>query len=153
MPAARTQSPLTTQRPVIKNIYLALAGVAQRTECRHANQRVAGSIPSQGTCLGCQVPSRGHARDNHTVTFLSLSPSLPPLLTKNLLEPGCVWGLHLPNTNSETQSYLQVVTRSTRFMPTLLPAHMGKVPPAKCLDTGSRFRHLRQSCRACVHYS
>ena len=30
----------------------ALAGVAQWTECWPANQRVAGSIPSQGTCLG-----------------------------------------------------------------------------------------------------
>ena len=31
----------------------ALAGVAQWSECRPVNQRVAGSIPSQGTCLGC----------------------------------------------------------------------------------------------------
>ena len=30
-----------------------LAGVAQCIERRPANQRVAGSIPSQGTCLGC----------------------------------------------------------------------------------------------------
>ena len=30
----------------------ALAGVAQWIECWPANQRVAGSIPSQGTCLG-----------------------------------------------------------------------------------------------------
>ena len=29
----------------------ALAGVAQWTERRPMNQRVAGSIPSQGTCL------------------------------------------------------------------------------------------------------
>ena len=28
------------------------AGVAQWIECRPVNQRVAGSIPSQGTCLG-----------------------------------------------------------------------------------------------------
>ena len=33
---------------------LALAGVAQWIECQTANQRVAGSIPSQGTCLGCR---------------------------------------------------------------------------------------------------
>ena len=32
----------------------ALADVAQWTECRTANQRVASSIPSQGTCLGCE---------------------------------------------------------------------------------------------------
>ena len=31
----------------------ALAGVAQWIECRPANQRVAGLIPSQGMCLGC----------------------------------------------------------------------------------------------------
>ena len=34
-------------------IYIsALAGVAQWIECRPVNQKVAGSIPSQGTCLG-----------------------------------------------------------------------------------------------------
>ena len=37
----------------IKTIIGALAGVAQWIECGPANQRVAGSIPSQGTCLGC----------------------------------------------------------------------------------------------------
>ena len=31
----------------------ALAGVAQWIEHRPENQRVGGSIPSQGTCLGC----------------------------------------------------------------------------------------------------
>ena len=42
--------------------YSALAGVAQWTECRPTNQRVAGWIPSQGTCLGCRpVPNRGHS--------------------------------------------------------------------------------------------
>ena len=33
--------------------FLALAGVTQWTECHPANRKVAGSIPSQGTCLGC----------------------------------------------------------------------------------------------------
>ena len=37
----------------VKNTTCALAGVAQWTECWPANQRVAGSIPSQGTCLNC----------------------------------------------------------------------------------------------------
>ena len=32
---------------------MALAGVAQWIEHGPENQRVAGSIPSQGTCLGC----------------------------------------------------------------------------------------------------
>ena len=33
----------------------ALAGVAQWIECRPTNQRVAGSIPSQGTCLASRL--------------------------------------------------------------------------------------------------
>ena len=33
-------------------MYLALAGVAQWTEHRPANQRVMDWIPTQGTCLG-----------------------------------------------------------------------------------------------------
>ena len=38
-----------------KGLYcFALAGVAQWIECWLANQRVTGSIPSQGTCLGCR---------------------------------------------------------------------------------------------------
>ena len=32
---------------------IALPGVAQWIECPPVNQMVAGSIPSQGTCLGC----------------------------------------------------------------------------------------------------
>ena len=43
----------------LKNLFIkgesqALADVAQWIECQPANQRVAGSIPSQGTCLGCR---------------------------------------------------------------------------------------------------
>ena len=37
-----------------KNCQAALASVAQWTECWPANREVAGSIPSQGTCLGCR---------------------------------------------------------------------------------------------------
>ena len=36
-----------------KNEVGAPAGVVRWTECQPANQRVTGSIPSQGTCLGC----------------------------------------------------------------------------------------------------
>ena len=36
------------------NLKLALAGVAQWIEHWTAKQRVASSIPSQGTCLGCR---------------------------------------------------------------------------------------------------
>ena len=34
---------------------IALAGVAQWIEDRPVNQRVAGSISSQGTCQGCRT--------------------------------------------------------------------------------------------------
>ena len=37
----------------IKNEQRALAGVDQWIERRPENQRATGSIPSQGTCLGC----------------------------------------------------------------------------------------------------
>ena len=37
-----------------KDIDQALAGIALWIEHGPANQRVAGSIPSQGTCLGCR---------------------------------------------------------------------------------------------------
>ena len=68
----------------IKNLYFALVGAAQWTECRPANQRVTGLIPSQGTCLGCGPgPQWGRARGNHTVMFLSLSFSLFSLFSKN----------------------------------------------------------------------
>ena len=32
---------------------VALVGVAQWIECQPSNQKVTGSIPSQGACLGC----------------------------------------------------------------------------------------------------
>ena len=36
----------------------------QAVECGPANLKVAGSIPSQGTCLGCgQVPAWGRMRN------------------------------------------------------------------------------------------
>ena len=38
---------------LLKKNSLALAGVSQWIERGPAKQRVAGSIPSQGTCLGC----------------------------------------------------------------------------------------------------
>ena len=62
----------------------ALAGVAQWIECKPVNQRATGSIPfrAHAWVVG-QVPSRGHARGNHTLMFLSFSFSLPPPLSKN----------------------------------------------------------------------
>ena len=60
----------------------ALAGVAQWIECRPANQRVAGSIPSQDTCLGCGPGPQWETckRQPHIVVYLPLAPSLPRFL-------------------------------------------------------------------------
>ena len=52
--------------------------MAQWIEQRSANQKVAGSIPSQGTCLGCRPgPQYGeHERQPHIDVSLPLF--LPP---------------------------------------------------------------------------
>ena len=62
-------------------VIFALSGVAQWIEHQTVKQRVAGWIPSQGTCLGCGPgPQKGaHVRGNHTLMF----PSLPSPLSKN----------------------------------------------------------------------
>ena len=53
-----------------------LAGVAQWTERRPVNQKVASSIPSSGTCLGCG-PGPQWGAEERQLMFLSLSFSLP----------------------------------------------------------------------------
>ena len=56
----------------------ALAGVAQRTECRPADQKMTGSIPSQGTCLGCEPgPQLVCERQLIDVSFTHQCFSLP----------------------------------------------------------------------------
>ena len=42
------------ERGMLRKGIPALAGMAQWIECQPGNQRVAGSIPSQDTCLGCR---------------------------------------------------------------------------------------------------
>ena len=62
---------------------IVLAGVAQWIECRPVNQRVAGSIPSQGTCLGYRPNPqlRAHKRQPHTDVSLPLFlPPFPSLM-------------------------------------------------------------------------
>ena len=51
-----------------------LFGVAQWIECWPENQRVTGSIPNQGTCLGCGPgPQMGmHERQPHIDVSLPL---------------------------------------------------------------------------------
>ena len=57
-------------------IHQALAGVAQRIEHWPANQKASSSIPSQGTCLGCQPDPQWevHKRQPHIDVSLLLFP-------------------------------------------------------------------------------
>ena len=76
---------------ILKNkLFVALAAVAQWVGHQPAYQRVASSIPSQGTCLGCGPGSLLCVRKRLSVNvcfthpmFLSLSSSLPSHLSKN----------------------------------------------------------------------
>ena len=53
----------------------ALASVAQWIEHRPAKQKVASSIPGQGTCLGCRL------RDKPSMFLSSINVSLPLFLS------------------------------------------------------------------------
>ena len=63
----------------LKKIEVALAGVAQWTECRPVNQRVASSIPSQGTSLGCGPGPQLGTREGQPHIDVSLPLFLLPL--------------------------------------------------------------------------
>ena len=67
----------------IKGESLALAGIAQWIEHRPVNQRVPGSIPSQGTCLGCRATSSLEGWWKAT-THWCFSPSFSLSLTQSL---------------------------------------------------------------------
>ena len=56
----------------------ALAGVTQWVECQTVKQRVSGSIPSQGTCLGFRPGPRWGALDWQSLVDVSLPLFLPP---------------------------------------------------------------------------
>ena len=73
-----------------------LPGVAQWIEHQPAKRKVTGSIPSQGTCLGCgpgpqegvcerqlTAVSLAHRRFSLSLSLFSLSPSLPLSLKIN----------------------------------------------------------------------
>ena len=68
------------------NTSLALAGVAQWIGHQPVNQRIAGSIPSQGTCLGCrpQVPGPRSQGMWEATTHWCFSSSLPLSLKINI---------------------------------------------------------------------
>ena len=69
----------------LKYELMALAGVVQWIERQPMNQKVAGSIPSLGTCLGCRLgPQLGVCKRQpvdvslaYRCFFPSFSPSLP----------------------------------------------------------------------------
>ena len=60
---------------------MALAGVAQWIEHGPANQRVAGSIPSQGTFLGCRPGPQLGAWEGQPHIDISLPLSFPSLFS------------------------------------------------------------------------
>ena len=62
----------------IKMYSFFLAVVAQWIECLLANQRVAGSIPSQGTCLGCVSGPWLGVYKRHPQIAVSLPLFYPP---------------------------------------------------------------------------
>ena len=67
---------------LLKWLYLSLAGVALWTEYRPANQKITGSIPSQGTCLGCEPgPQMGGMWE--AIDYQCFSFSLPSPRSKN----------------------------------------------------------------------
>ena len=69
-----------------KYIWPALASVAQCIECRPANRKVAGAIPSQGTCLGCRPGPQVGAYKRKTIDVSFFLPPFPFLYKKyNLL--------------------------------------------------------------------
>ena len=69
-------------------MWRALAGIYQLAGHRPTNWKVAGSIPGQGTYLGCSlVPSQGASERqliNISLTHWCFSPSLPPFFSLSL---------------------------------------------------------------------
>ena len=68
----------TRVKEASKTGHLTLAGVAQWTECQPANHRVAGSIPSQGTCLGCRPGPQYGVHERQPYIDVSLPLFAPP---------------------------------------------------------------------------
>ena len=66
----------------LRKLLQSLASVAQWIEHQPANQKVAGSIPSQGTCLGCRPGPQLRACERQLI-HVSLPVSLLFLLSKN----------------------------------------------------------------------
>ena len=69
----------------LKKRLTALAGVAQWIEHQSVNQKVAGSIPSQGTCLGCGPGPQLGACERQPINVSLTHWSFPPFLSPSLL--------------------------------------------------------------------
>ena len=73
---------LTSSHNYFKVKFISLAGVAQWIEPWPVNQKVASSIPTHGTCLGCGARSLVGACErqqmNISLACWCFSPSLPP---------------------------------------------------------------------------
>ena len=63
----------------MKNILRTVVGVAQWIELQTENQRVNGSIPSQGTGLGCETGPQHRVCKQQPHTDVSLPLFLSPL--------------------------------------------------------------------------
>ena len=75
---------ISAGNPSFKKIgKLVLAGMSQWIKCQPVKQRVAGSIPSQGTCLGYRPGPQLGARERQPCFSPSLSPSLSLTLETN----------------------------------------------------------------------
>ena len=76
MPCGQTKSAEILQTAALRCSIPALPGVAQWIEGRPVNRKVAGLIPSQGTCLGCRPapPLGAHERQPHIDVSLFLTP-------------------------------------------------------------------------------
>ena len=68
----------------MKNREAALGGMAQWSEYQPENQRVTGSIPSQGTCLGCGPDPQKGARERQPPIDVSLPLFLLPFPSPKL---------------------------------------------------------------------
>ena len=70
----------------VKKCTPALAGRLSWSEHRPIHRKVAGSIPVQGTCLGCRFsPQSGHVREATNQCLSHVDVSLPPLSSSLLL--------------------------------------------------------------------
>ena len=69
---------ISNRNKIENNAILVLADVPQWTECQPVNQRVAGSIPSQYTCLGCRSGPQYRVWERKPHIDVSLPTFLPP---------------------------------------------------------------------------